>query len=210
VSTTYDYDITNDTVNGRANVEVLIRAILSANLASGGNFEGAEIDGGTLNSDLAGTIDDGTLTVTWENTLSGSDETDQDAIVNAHTGDGFALITPHIEESLGVTTTTTSVQKLQLAVSGPLAEGNYDLSAAAEIRTQTIISGSYACVRVLLDSSEIAHSNNPNDMFEMAMLEMTHFFNAGAQPVVEIVLEAVGTANTVEIQNARLSLKRSV
>ncbi len=204
----YVYDITTDTANGRVNVEVLIRAILNAGLTSGGNFEGAEITDGTLDDTRAGVIDGGTLTVSWENVLSAPDETSQDALVTAHLGNGFAVVDPISNESLVVSSTSATITKLTLTPTGPLAEGTYEISGSAEVRTQAVIAGSFACGHILLDSVELIQHNNPEDAFQAFGLTAMSSFEAGAIPVIEIQLEAVGPPNTVEIMNARLSLAR--
>lgn len=208
MSTPYVYDIATDTANGRVNVEVLVRAILNAGLASGGNFEGGEIAGGTLDDTRAGVVDGGTLTVTWENVLSAPDETAQDALVTAHPGDGFSLINPISSESLAVSSTSATITKLTLTPTGPLAEGNYEISGSAEVRTQAVIAGSFACGHILLDSVELIQHNNPDTAFQAFGITALSAFEAGEIPVIEIKLEAVGPPNTVEIMNARLSLAR--
>jgi len=204
----YVYNITADTANGRVNVEVLVRAILDAGLASGGNFEGAEIADGTLDDTRAGVVDGGTLTVSWENVLSGPDETAQDSLVSAHQGDGFAVVDPISDESLSVSSTSTSITKLTLTPTGPLAEGTYEISGSAEVRTQAVIAGSFARGSVLLDAGELIQHNNPDDAFQAFGITMLSAFEAGEIPVIEIQLEAIGPPNTVEIMNARLSLAR--
>ncbi len=204
----YAYGITADTANGRANIEVLVRAILDAGLASGGNFEGAEIANGTLDDIRAGVIDGGTLTVSWENVLSAPDETTQDALVAAHLGAGFAVVDPISAESLSVSSTSATITKLTLTPTGPLAEGTYEISGSAEVRTQAVIAGSFACGHILLDSVELIQHNNPEDAFQAFGLTAMSVFEAGDVPVIEIQLEAVGSPNTVEIMNARLSLMR--
>ena len=204
----YAYNITADTANGRVNVEVLIRAVLNAGLASGGNFEGAEIAAGTLDDTRAGVIDGGTLTVSWENVLSAPDETAQDALVAAHQGDGFAVIDPISDESLGVSSTSATITKLTLTPTGPLAEGTYEISGSAEVRTQAVIAGSFACGHILLNAVELIQHNNPDDAFQAFGITALSAFEAGEIPVIEIQLEAVGPPNTVEITKARLSLAR--
>lgn len=214
MSAPYSYNIETETANGRINTEVLIRAILDAGLTTGGTFEGGEIDGGVLDDTRAGVIlgtgagVGATLTVTWQNALSGSDETDQDSLVNAHTGEGFAVTVPQAEESLGVSSTGSSMIKLTLTPSGPLSEGSYEISASADIRTQAVIANSYARGTVLLDSNELIEHNNPDDTFESFGLTSVFAFKAGDIPVIEIRLEAIGPMNTVEIMNARLGLEK--
>lgn len=204
----YVYDITADTANGRVNVEVIIRAILNAGLASGGNFEGAEIMDGTLDDTRAGVVGGGTLTVSWENVLSAPDETSQDALVAAHQGAGFAVVDPISAESLSVSSTSATITKLTLTPTGPLAEGTYEISGSAEVRTQAVIAGSFACGHILLDAVDLIKHNNPEDAFQAFGVTAMSAFEAGEIPVIEIQLEAVGPPNTVEIMNARLSLSR--
>lgn len=204
----YVYDITADTANGRVNVEVLIRAILNAGLASGGNFEGAKIMGGALDDTRAGVVGGGTLTVSWQNVLSGPDETSQDALVAAHQGDGFAVVDPISGESLAVSSTSGTITKLTLTPAGPLAEGTYEISGSAEVRTQAVIAGSFACGHILLDAVELIQHNNPEDAFQAFGVTAMSAFEAGTIPVIEIELEAIGPPNTVEIINARLGLAR--
>lgn len=204
----YVYDIAADTANGRVNIEVLIRAILNAGLASGGNFEGAEIANGTLDDIRAGVVGGGTLTVSWENVLSAPDETAQDALVAAHLGNGFAVVDPISAESLAVSSTSTVITKLTLTPTGPLAEGTYEISGSAEVRTQAVIAGSFARGSVLLDAVELIQHNNPDVAFQAFGITMLSAFEAGEIPDIEIQLEAIGPPNTVEITNARLSLAR--
>lgn len=213
MSTGYSYDIFLDTANGRVNLEVLARAILNAGLASGGDCEGVEVNGGTLDDTRAGVIvgggsAGGTITVTWENALSGADELAQDTLVSDEQGEGFAAIVPQSVESLSMGSTGSSMIKLALTPAGPLAEGTYQISAFAEIRTQAVIATSYARGSVLIDNAEITQSNNPDDAFTAFGIDMLHAFEAGETPVIEITLEAVGAPNTVEIRGARIAFSR--
>lgn len=207
----YIYSLT-DMPNDRVNVETITRAILNAGLASGGALEGLRVLDGAISESLHGVIEDAgtsaTLIVSWQDPLSGSDETDQDVIVSNHPGDGFDVVSPISAASPGLSTTGANMVKLALQPSGPLAEGVYEVAAEAEIRVQGVVGGSHAKGSVQVDSSEIIQHNNPNDVFEAFGIVTAISFEAGATPLLEITLENVGNPNTAEIQQATLSLQR--
>jgi len=199
---TYTYDIATDTLNGRVNLEILAREVLNAGLASGGTFQGLRVLDGTPAG--SGVINGGTLQVSWSSSLSVPDEMAQDALVATHAGDEFEE-GPALAESLGVSTTTSSAIKLSLSL-GPIAEGMWRFEGSGEIRVQTVIAGSRAVARVLLDGALLIEQSTALDVFASFSVAIDIDMEAGAEPLLEIQFLRTGTSNTVEIRRARISI----
>jgi hypothetical protein len=202
----YTYDISSDTLNGRANIEILVREISDAGLLSGSPFLGAKIEGGVSSGDLSGVVSGGELIVSWTGTLSGPDESAQDAIIASHAGDGF-IVEAQSEESLGVSSTGSSALKISLS-SGPLAAGDYEVTGFADIRAQAVVANSHVMGTILLDSAELIEHSTPSDSFESFGIASIVSFSAGDTPELEIWVQVVGDPNVAEIMNARLGLGR--
>ncbi len=204
MSQSYVYDIATETASGTLNSDVMAQTLLDAGPASGGTVEGLDVQGGTY--DAGNVVTGGTLTVTWQNALSGADETAQDALVAAHTGPSFgAEVQETSDEAVSSTTLTTPQTKLTLA-STPVSAGPYTVTAYCEIRLQSVVGGSGVRAAVTVQGGEEAEDNWDATTWHAFSAEAPKTFKAGDAPTLTITFERTGSFNTVEIRRARLEM----
>ena len=210
MSASYTYDVATETANGEVNPPILAHQIAEASYASGGTFEGVATEDGTMGDgyDITG----GTITITWQNTLDGSDESAQDALVLAHQGEAFGAMTQSADsESMSSTGLDTPQTKLELVME-PVHAGEHDISLYCEIRLQSAVSGSGVRAILELDRPsqsvvEVAQDDWAEDTWHAFSASGSADLEAGEVPTIRLVYHRTGAANTVEIRRARVLVK---